>query len=284
MQYFQSNNRVIIISNDNFIVGLLTGYCAANHLTVQCEPRTTPFSDSVMKSECKLIIIDLRQLAVKLIDAHLKTLKMINHQYAIPICAIHNHNSIPLFLMKPWINYYKYDTFIDELETHITKYVSNFVPAFVDRRNDERRHEHERRKLKEGRRGLGIERRMSLGDVTASHQLSQTAIADCSDEHDILGVFEINHNCHSVYLRGADLHLTCKEYKLFNLLAKDVERVCTTEKIIEHLWPNKRRANKSDLYQYMYLLRKKVEFDPDHPYWILTIKGVGYKLNVVATE
>ena len=30
----------------------------------------------------------------------------------------------------------------------------------------------------------------------------------------------------------------------------------------------------------MHLLRKKIEDDPDNPLWIVTIKGVGYKLNI----
>ena len=69
-------------------------------------------------------------------------------------------------------------------------------------------------------------------------------------------------------------------FKLFKLLAEDPERVCTTEKLITSLWPNRGRANKSDLYQYMHLLRKKIEKDPDNPLWIKTIKGAGYKLHI----
>lgn len=76
-----------------------------------------------------------------------------------------------------------------------------------------------------------------------------------------------------------DLELTAKEFKLFMLLVQVSEQVWSTEKIIAQIWPNTHRANKSDLYQYMHLLRKKIERDPDHPQWILTVKGVGYRLN-----
>lgn len=279
MQYFKSNDRVVIISNDSFIVGLLTGYCAANHLTVQCEPRTTPIDNHIVNVDCKLIVIDLRQLTDAMIDTHIEALKTINCQYSIPVCAIHSDSSMPMFLMLPWIDYYKYDRFIAEIESNIAKYVKNFIPAAVERRSNERRRNDERRKLTSDRRKPGVERRLSRTAFTLEHKNEQNYIAHCDDEHHVLGAFEINHNCQSVYLKGRDLNLTCKEYKLFNLLAQDAERVCTTKNIIAHLWPNKCRANKSDLYQYMYLLRKKVEIDPDHPYWILTVKGVGYKLN-----
>jgi DNA-binding winged helix-turn-helix (wHTH) protein len=56
--------------------------------------------------------------------------------------------------------------------------------------------------------------------------------------------------------------------------------VLMAEEIIQHLWPGNNRATKSDLYQYMHLLRKKIEKDPDNPQWILTVKGFGYRLDV----
>lgn len=52
------------------------------------------------------------------------------------------------------------------------------------------------------------------------------------------------------------------------------------DEIIDHLWPENNRATKSDLYQYMYLLRKKIEIDTNNPQWIITVKGFGYKLNI----
>jgi len=76
------------------------------------------------------------------------------------------------------------------------------------------------------------------------------------------------------------LNLTRKEFELFELLAKDIDRVFMTDEIINHLWPDNNRATKSDLYQYMHLLRKKIENDPNNPQWILTVKGFGYKLNM----
>ena len=94
------------------------------------------------------------------------------------------------------------------------------------------------------------------------------------NESDVLGVFSIDKNSKAVFFKGKNLGLTGKEFKLFNLLANYPKRVCSTESIIEHLWPNRERANKSDLYQYMHLLRRKVEENPDDPHWIVTIKGV----------
>ena len=67
---------------------------------------------------------------------------------------------------------------------------------------------------------------------------------------------------------------------MIELLATDVERIFMADEIINHLWPESNRATKSDLYQYMHLLRKKIEIDANNPQWLITIKGFGYRLNV----
>jgi DNA-binding response OmpR family regulator len=83
-----------------------------------------------------------------------------------------------------------------------------------------------------------------------------------------------------VFLKGDKINLTPKEFELFELLLTDVDRVFMADEIISHLWPESNRATKSDLYQYMHLLRKKIENDPNNPQWIITVKGFGYKLNI----
>src|SRR5690606_26213518 len=106
-----------------------------------------------------------------------------------------------------------------------------------------------------------------------------------SGESGTVGPFHIERRFKTVSLYGKTIDLTRKEFELFELLSRDVERVLMAEEIIQHLWPGNNRATKSDLYQYMHLLRKKIEKDPDNPQWILTVKGFGYRLDVTsATE
>ena len=269
MQYFQGDNSMLIISNDSFIVGLLTGYCVANHFTLKCISHAKPLFCNGDNPKFKLIIIDLRELTSSLVEEHLASLNNIHNQYSIPICAIHNRNKIPLYLMLPWVNYYKDETFIEKLDDYINKYIIDFTHVFDEQRNYNRR--------------SGTDRRTLLGTINSfsSKQLNgDVRLHNPEVDLELLGRFEIDRECQYVYLQGKNLELTAKEFKLFELLAQDPERVCTTEKLITHLWPNRRRANKSDLYQYMHLLRKKVELDPDNPHWIVTIKGIGYKLHI----
>jgi hypothetical protein len=269
MGFFQPDNRMLIISNDSFIVGLLTGYSVANHFTLKCMSRSKPMSCDDTDPKFKLIILDLRQMTSSLIQNHFKTLNNIHNQYSIPICAIHDKSTMPLYLMLPWVNYYQDKTFIEKLDDYINKYIIDFTHVFDEKRNSNRR--------------LASDRRTLLGIINSysAKQLNGTAKSNNLDvDIELLGLFEIDRDCQNVYLEGKNLELTAKEFKLFYLLAEDREHVCTTEKLITHLWPDRKRANKSDLYQYMHLLRKKVELTPENPHWIKTIKGVGYKLQI----
>jgi DNA-binding winged helix-turn-helix (wHTH) protein len=56
---------------------------------------------------------------------------------------------------------------------------------------------------------------------------------------------------------GANVQLTPKELELVELLLTETDRMFTADEIIRHLWPETYRATKSDLYQYMHLVRKK---------------------------
>ena len=269
MQCLQPENSMLIISNDSFVIGLLTGYCVANHFTLKCISRSKPLYSNGASPKFKLIIIDLRELTSTLIEDHFESLSNIHNQYSIPICAIHNMNIMPRYLMLPWVNYYKDEAFIEKLDENINKYIIDFIHVFDERRNNNRR--------------LGFDRRTLLetNNSFSSKELNGALkLINPGDALESLGLFEMDRDCQNVYLKGKNLELTAKEFKLFNLLAECPERVCTTDNLITHLWPNRDRANKSDLYQYMHLLRKKVEFDSDNPHWIITIKGVGYKLKI----
>jgi DNA-binding response OmpR family regulator len=71
--------------------------------------------------------------------------------------------------------------------------------------------------------------------------------------------------------------LTPKEYELLKLLANEPGRVFTNEEIINRLWEGG-RATSTDVKQYIYHLRNKIERDPQSPQLIQNVKGFGYKL------
>ena len=267
MTYFQTKNCIHIISNDSFIVGLLTGFSVAKDFTLKCITCDKPLSSDSVNIKSKAVIVDLRLLAPSLIKDHLNSLQDIHKQYAIPICAINSHSTISSCSLPFWIDESISENFIEKLDSYINKYIITPTNTYDEQRNKIRRKSPDRRILF-----------LTPHSVSGKKINGKNRINDKEVKRYSLGDFEIDYNCRTVYLKGKNLELTSKEFKLFILLAEDFEHVCSTEKIIKNLWPNTSRANKSDLYQYMHLLRKKIEKDPEHPIWILTIKGVGYKL------
>lgn len=54
----------------------------------------------------------------------------------------------------------------------------------------------------------------------------------------------------------------------------------STDEILARIWPGSRRANATDVKQYVHLLRNKVEPNPRLPERIQNVKGFGYTLVV----
>jgi len=80
-----------------------------------------------------------------------------------------------------------------------------------------------------------------------------------------------------VTVDAREVALTPKEYELLKLLAREPGRVFTNEEIINCLWEGG-RATSTDVKQYIYHLRNKIERDPQSPQLIQNVKGFGYKL------
>lgn len=55
-------------------------------------------------------------------------------------------------------------------------------------------------------------------------------------------------------------------------------QIHSTEKIIEYLWPDNKKATPNDVQQFIYCLRKKIEKVPTKPCFLHNVPGYGYKL------
>ena len=95
-----------------------------------------------------------------------------------------------------------------------------------------------------------------------------------------VGELEIDDSVKQVKLKGRTVSLSPKEYELLKLLASEPGRVFSHQEIIAEVWQNKPLITSSDVTKYIYLLREKLEDDPENPKYILTVRGFGYKLAV----
>jgi DNA-binding winged helix-turn-helix (wHTH) protein len=91
------------------------------------------------------------------------------------------------------------------------------------------------------------------------------------------GQLVIDDHAKEVRLNGTVLPLTPREYALMRLLASEPGRVFSAQEIIERAWGTEKFVSSEDVKKYIYLLRQKIERDPQNPQVILTVRGFGYK-------
>ena len=72
--------------------------------------------------------------------------------------------------------------------------------------------------------------------------------------------------------------LTRTEARLLQVLAASVDRVVTTDQILDRVWTDADGAEPSYVWVTVRRLRRKLEADPDHPRFLLTERGIGYRL------
>lgn len=88
----------------------------------------------------------------------------------------------------------------------------------------------------------------------------------------------INENTHEVHVAGALLDLTSKEFALLAFIARSPRQVFSREQLLEHVWDSSSEwQNEATVTEHIRRLRAKIETDPDHPRWISTVRGVGYR-------
>ena len=91
------------------------------------------------------------------------------------------------------------------------------------------------------------------------------------------GELRINFLTREVFVRGATVELTPKEFALLSLLARNAGRVLTRSELIAQAWGPAYGDATESLKLYVHYLRKKIERNPDKPDYIITSRGVGYR-------
>jgi two-component system, OmpR family, KDP operon response regulator KdpE len=81
-----------------------------------------------------------------------------------------------------------------------------------------------------------------------------------------------------VTARGAEIHLSPREYDILTLLVMHAGKVLTHRFIMGKLWGA--TGDVQQLRVYVRQIRQKIEVDPERPAHILTETGVGYRLAV----
>lgn len=79
---------------------------------------------------------------------------------------------------------------------------------------------------------------------------------------------------------GEIFTLTAKEHLLLETLARNEGKIVTVDALCEALWGDNPFGYENSLNAHIRRIREKIESDPSKPVSLITIKGLGYKLNM----
>lgn len=89
---------------------------------------------------------------------------------------------------------------------------------------------------------------------------------------------------HTATIGGHPIELTPREFDLLYTLALNAGRVVSTSDLLAQVWGAEFVGEPQVVYVHIRWLREKIEKDPNKPHRIVTVRGVGYKLEPQTVE
>lgn len=83
----------------------------------------------------------------------------------------------------------------------------------------------------------------------------------------------------TVTVQNLPVDLTGKEFDLLLFLASNKGRVFTKKQLYTQVWTEEYDFDDNNLMAFISKLRKKIEPNPEQPFYIQTVRGVGYRFN-----
>lgn len=94
-----------------------------------------------------------------------------------------------------------------------------------------------------------------------------------------VGDLVIDKRRHEVLRAGQVVDLTPLEFQILELLASEPGRAWSRNALLDQVWSTEYEGYQRNIDPHINRLRKKLENDPKNPHYVLTVRGVGYKLN-----
>jgi DNA-binding response OmpR family regulator len=110
--------------------------------------------------------------------------------------------------------------------------------------------------------------------------LRRARTSEVSSPHLRFGDLEIVPEEGVVRRNGRDVHLTKTEFRVLVELAQSPGRVFSREVLLERIWEHGYFGDGRLVDVHVRRLRTKIEADPANPRHVVTVRGLGYKLQV----
>ena len=94
----------------------------------------------------------------------------------------------------------------------------------------------------------------------------------------VVGDIAIDTAAHSVTVAGDPVELTPLEFGLLRVLADNAGHVLSVDDLLDCVWGEEYVGQPQVVYVHVHGLRERLETDPQNPQRIVTVRGVGYKL------
>jgi DNA-binding response OmpR family regulator len=89
----------------------------------------------------------------------------------------------------------------------------------------------------------------------------------------------INQVSRRVFLDNKEIIFTTKEFEILNFLASHPNIVFSKEQLYDHIWGDDSYGDIATIAVHIKKIRDKIEKDPQHPRFIDTLWGSGYRFN-----
>jgi DNA-binding response OmpR family regulator len=97
-----------------------------------------------------------------------------------------------------------------------------------------------------------------------------------------VGCVAVDSTTRGATIRGEAIELTAREFDLLHHFATHPGRVFRRTELLDSVWGYGHDGYEHTVNSHINRLRSKIELDPAHPELIVTVWGVGYKMNIVA--
>lgn len=77
---------------------------------------------------------------------------------------------------------------------------------------------------------------------------------------------------------GKEIELTAREFEILHYMAQNIGRVISRERLYETVWGEDSFGCDNTIMVHIRHLREKIESNPTSPEYLITMKGLGYKL------
>lgn len=118
-------------------------------------------------------------------------------------------------------------------------------------------------------------RALLLEEQTRSRPATSLPIADG---------YELDLVAHELRLDGQSVHLRPKEFQLLAMLASHPGRAYSRRQLLNRVWGADQVGDPRTVDVHVRWLRSKIERQPDRPIHLVTVRGVGYRLDPPLTE